>query len=414
MHGEEVVDNLGLIDENDFYSPYNKDIFNQIVKVYKELNVIDFAIIMANLSDDTRKSAIMACEEFVTIHSFPEHLKVLKVLSQKRRLTNRISQLAFNDFELNDLKKIIDDEQNQKGFVNVEEKNKKNIETFEDGLNKQKPRIMTGMSSIDKTTGGIRKGCVFYLGARPSTGKTSLAINISCNQKHYNQKVMFFSLEMSSEMIFERMVASQKSINYNHFSTQSLNDAEQKITLEYMAELKEKSEFVVIDDIYTIEGICNAISEYKPDFVVVDFMQIVSTAQRHENVRVKVDYISSEFKRIAKSVNCSIMVLSQLSRSGKDAPTMSELKESGALEADGDYIALLHRPYVLKKDDPSVDPEKTELLLDKNKFGRTGKVELRFDLKHQKFYEIEYNKEPVFKSVESFMDDEEWEELIIE
>ena len=68
---------------------------------------------------------------------------------------------------------------------------------------------------------------------------------------------------------------------------------------------------------------------------------------------------------------------------------MSDLKESGGLEQDGDYIALLHRPYVLNKNDENVRPEDTELLLDKNKFGRTGKIDLWFDLKHQRFTEYD-------------------------
>jgi replicative DNA helicase len=68
---------------------------------------------------------------------------------------------------------------------------------------------------------------------------------------------------------------------------------------------------------------------------------------------------------------------------------MSDLKESGGLEQDGDYIALLHRPYVLNKNDDNVRPEDTELLVDKNKFGRTGKIDLWFDLKHQRFTEYD-------------------------
>ena len=72
---------------------------------------------------------------------------------------------------------------------------------------------------------------------------------------------------------------------------------------------------------------------------------------------------------------------------------MSELKESGGLEQDGDYIALLHRPFVLNKGDYSIKPEDTELLIDKNKFGRTGKIDLHFDLKHQRFSEVDYTNE---------------------
>ena len=81
------------------------------------------------------------------------------------------------------------------------------------------------------------------------------------------------------------------------------------------------------------------------------------------------------------------MVLSQITRSGSEAPRMSDLKESGGLEQDGDYIMMLHRPYVLDKD-ASVDPEESYILLDKNKYGRTGKVELRFRGEFQRFTEV--------------------------
>ena len=190
-------------------------------------------------------------------------------------------------------------------------------------------------------------------------------------------------------MIFERMVSAEENIDYSRFSTQTLSDGEQERTAAYMQQVKASENFLVVDDAYTIENICNLISEIKPDLAIVDFMQIVSTTQRFQDVRTRTDYISGEFKRIAKRTGCAVMVLSQLSRNGREAPTMSDLKESGGLEADGDYIALLHRPYVLKKDDPTILPEDTQMLLDKNKFGKTGKIDLRFDLKHQKFYEVD-------------------------
>lgn len=90
----------------------------------------------------------------------------------------------------------------------------------------------------------------------------------------------------------------------------------------------------------------------------------------------------------AKRYNCHLMCLSQISRSGMDAPRMSDLKESGALEQDGDYIMLLHRPYVLCKDNPDVRPEDAQILLDKNKYGRTGMKRLYFDGEHQRFTEV--------------------------
>ena len=120
-------------------------------------------------------------------------------------------------------------------------------------------------------------------------------------------------------------------------------------------------------------------------------MQIITSLKHHENVRTKIDYISSELKRTAKKTNTCIILLSQLTRNNKEAPTMSDLKESGGLEQDGDYIALLHRPYVLNKSDSSILPTMAQLLLDKNKFGRTGVIDLYFDGSIQRFTEYQNN-----------------------
>ena len=133
----------------------------------------------------------------------------------------------------------------------------------------------------------------------------------------------------------------------------------------------------ILDDAYTVEDIARGIAQTKPQLAIVDFIQCIRTTQRFQNRRNEIDYISQEFKRLARRYDCHIMVLSQITRSGSEAPRMSDLKESGGLEQDGDYIMMLHRPYVLDKD-ASVDPEESYILLDKNKYGRTGKVELRF------------------------------------
>lgn len=390
---EEFQEKIQVLDKSDFNNPLRVKIFNCMKHHYNQNGKVDLIILISEL-DGPEKQELVNCAECSAFNNrFDDYFTRLLELSRNRRLYSRVSGLLFEDFSLNDLQQIVDDENNKSGVSSGLEKGKKNIDAFIGGLGKQKPRIMTGFSTIDKVTGGIRKGCVFYLGARPSTGKTSFAINVAANQQRFNQKVLMFSLEMSSEMIFERLASSELFINYNKFSTQTLDDKDKKEITEFTEKYKSNENIIVLDDIYTIEAICNTISEIKPDLVIVDFMQVITTTQQFKDPRNKIDYISSEFKRIAKRLGCVVMVLSQLSRNGKDAPTMSDLKESGGLEADGDYIALLHRPYVLKKDDPSINPETTELLFDKNKFGRTGKMDLKFELKYQKFYEIEQYRE---------------------
>ena len=293
-----------------------------------------------------------------------------------------------NSVTVSSVQKMLDDENSKRITSNVKEVNERNIDAFVAELNKRKATLMTGFGNIDKVTGGIRKSTVFIIGARPSTGKTTFALNIAANQiTDPTKKVMFFSLEMSSEMIYERLMAAQNKIEYEKFSRNGLSEDEINLIATQSKKLKESERFFVIDDVYNVEQICNMISENKPSLAVVDFMQIISAVGKFENVRSRIDYISSLFKRTAKTTGCVIIVLSQLSRMGKEAPTMSDLKESGGLEQDGDYIALLHRPYVLNKNENECIPEDTQLLLDKNKFGRTGKIDLWFDLKHQKFYE---------------------------
>lgn len=258
--------------------------------------------------------------------------------------------------------------------------------TYIDSINKPKDVILTPLSAFNKTSGGIHRGTVFIIGARPSTGKTALALNIASYNALKGKKVLMFSLEMTSSMIIDRLLSDECSISYSLFLNK-LTDNEERIIKDYFNGRGKalKDNLKIIDDVYYIENICSYIENEKPDLVLVDFIQIIQSLQKTDSKRALIDYISSEFKRIAKRTNCSIIVLSQLSRSGKDMPTMSDLKESGGLEQDGDCIALLHRPFVQNKTD--YKPNEAQLLIDKNKFGKTGIIYLNFDGEHQRFTE---------------------------
>jgi replicative DNA helicase len=387
----DLKDKVLLLRTDDFFSSDHQEILSAMVRVYKKINQFDYAVLVAEI-DKRLKNEVKECiDSAISSVLFDEHFKILKELSSKRRLSEGFRLLDIEgDISTTSLQQLVDDENNRKLTTDVETVNARNIDNFIENLNKKKGSLMTGFGTIDSILGGIRKSTVFIVGARPSTGKTTFALNIAANQlKDANKKVMFFSLEMSSEMIYERVISAKHLISYESFSRNTLTDEETEIVKKEALELKKDGRFLVVDDVYNVEHICNLINENKPSLAVVDFMQIISATGRFENVRSKIDYISNLFKRTAKSTGCVILVLSQLSRGGKDAPSMSDLKESGGLEQDGDVIFLMHRPYVLNKGDRSIKPEQTELLIDKNKFGRTGKIDLHFDLKHQRFTEVE-------------------------
>ena len=134
-------------------------------------------------------------------------------------------------------------------------------------------------------------------------------------------------------------------------------------------------------------------------------MQNITTNERFDNTRTRIDYISALLKRTAKQANCVMMILSQVTRMGKDEPTMSDLKESGGLEQDGDYIMLLHRPYVNDKSNTDISEETTQVLLDKNKFGSCGVDDMSFDGEYQRFSEVDIYRNENKKSYEVYEDD---------
>ena len=386
---DELKEKVLLLEPDDFYYNEHRIICKAMINQVNSGKQYDFITVANECGQDFRTEIQNCIQLAISEQLFDEHFKLLKEMASKRRLIKQFQTLTIEgEISVSSIQKMLDDENGKRLTSDIKKNNDENIDSFVTGLNKRKGALLTGFGTIDKVIGGIRKSTVFIVGARPSTGKTTFALNIAANQiADPEKKVMFFSLEMSSEMIYERLIAAQNKIEYEKFSRNALSDEEIDVIKNQTDKLKNNGKFFVIDDVYNVEQICNLISENKPDLAVVDFMQIISAVGKFENVRNRIDYISNLFKRTAKATGCVIIILSQLSRIGKDAPTMSDLKESGGLEQDGDYIALLHRPYVLNKGDNTVHPEDTELLLDKNKFGRTGKVDLWFNLKYQKFFE---------------------------
>ena len=199
---------------------------------------------------------------------------------------------------------------------------------------------------------------------------------------------MFFSLEMSACMLWDRIASDILNISYSHAQEHNLSKSEYE-QLMVMGEIYKNLQ--TVDSVSEIEKIISLVYAAKPVLAVIDYMQIITSRKEFRDNRQRIDYISQMIKKCAKATQTSFIVLSQVTRAGKDAPTMSDLKESGALEQDSDYVFLLHRPYVQDKSD-DVSPREAVIKLDKNKFGNTGIIELDFDGKYQRFTQKEDGK----------------------
>lgn len=334
----------------------------------------------------------------ITTANMKSHIEMLKERSKRSRISNQLHEIMFADTTdemiagLNQLteqeNKIIASENNTDLTIH-----QKQYQSFIEDIYtpyNRKERIWTGFSGIDSCLCGLRKGSISMIGARPSTGKTAFALNVASQQIKDNKKTVFFSLEMSANQIYERLMSNILGIPYGLFNNKNLEEKHKTKIAKYLSESLNDDKFLVRDDLYNIEDITRTVSRVKPDLVIIDFVNLIRTSKKTNSRREEIDYISSEIKQTAKRHKCHIMTLSQLARASRDAkdkaPNMSDLKESGALEQDNDYIMILHRPYVQNKS--SHAPEDTTLIIDKNKYGTAGIKQMKFDGAYQKFNEI--------------------------
>ncbi|MDM0113166.1 replicative DNA helicase [Variovorax sp. J22R133] len=248
--------------------------------------------------------------------------------------------------------------------------------------------IRTGFDEFDKMTSGLQPGDMIVLAARPSMGKTSLAINIAEHVAlNEGLPVAVFSMEMGAAQLAVRIVGSIGRIDQGHLRTGKLTDEEWPRLTEAIEKLRTIS--LHIDEtpgLTTSELRANSrrlARQYgKLGLIVVDYLQLmsVSTAMNDENRATAVGEISRGLKMLAKELKCPVIALSQLSRGVESRtdkrPMMSDLRESGAIEQDADLIMFIYRDDYYNKE--SKEPGVAEVIISKHRNGPTGTVKLGF------------------------------------
>ena len=248
--------------------------------------------------------------------------------------------------------------------------------------------VRTGFYEFDKMTSGLQPGDMIVLAARPSMGKTSLAINIAEHVAlNEGLPVAVFSMEMGASQLAVRIVGSIGRIDQGHLRTGKLTDEEWPRLTEAIEKLRNVS--LHIDEtpgLTTSELRANArrlARQYgKLGLIVVDYLQLmsVSTSMNDENRATAVGEISRGLKMLAKELKCPVIALSQLSRGVESRtdkrPMMSDLRESGAIEQDADLIMFIYRDDYYNKE--SKEPGVAEVIISKHRNGPTGTVKLAF------------------------------------
>lgn len=265
--------------------------------------------------------------------------------------------------------------------------------------------IQTGFMDLDDKTRGLHRGDMIVLAARPSMGKTSLAMNIVENialghksEDHVPRPVAIFSLEMSREQLVQRMICSRAEVSFHTIISGRLSGTDHRKLMDAADSMVKAEIFLDDTPAIDIDGLRSSARRLKKkhdiDLIVIDYMQLLhSRNSRVENRQQEISEISRGIKAMAKELNLPVLVLSQLNRSpeAKDRsgkPRLADLRESGSIEQDADVVCLLMRPS--KYEDPdNAKTDKHEALLDiaKQRNGPTGIIKLYFEEDITRFYD---------------------------
>ena len=396
-----------VIDSNDFYRDAHRRIFDKMVALNERHDAIDFVTLKEELAkagqlDEVGGPAYIAslADGVPRATNVEYYSKIVKEKSTLRNLIYAANKILTNAYEADqDSDIVLDDAESaifavaddrlKAGFVPMRELVKESFPKIEQ-LFEQKRLITgvpTGFVDLDEMTRGLQGGDLVIIAARPSMGKTSLVLNIAqyvATQPEYS--VGFFSLEMSKESLFLRLLTAEAQVDGHRLLSGAIGGKDYgriSHALETLSSMK-----LFIDDTANI-GVLEMRAksrrlqaEHGLSLLIVDYIQLMSGRGRFENRTLELASISRSLKGLAKELSVPIVVLSQLSRAPESRsdhrPQLSDLRESGALEQDADVVVLIYRDDVYNKDPNSPDAGTAELILAKQRNGPTGTVRLAF------------------------------------
>ena len=394
-----------LIDSPDFYRHAHQQIFDKMVSLIDRDEVIDLVTLKeelnraGNLNEVGGPAYIAALVDGVPKSTNVEYYaKIVKEKATLRSLigsANKILTTAYQDevepeVQLDQAESEIfqiADGRLTEGFQSLKDLVPGGIETLEKLENQQGgfTGVPSGFTDLDRYTSGFQPSDLVIIAARPAMGKTSLALNIAQHVGIKTEKTVgVFSLEMSKQALFLRMLTSEARINAHKFRGGFLGSEEYKKMSEALNTLGEAKVF--IDDstsVSVLEMRAKARrlkSEHGLHLLIIDYLQLMQGRGRFENRNLELASISRSLKGLAKELDVPVIALSQLSRApesrSEHRPQLSDLRESGALEQDADVVLFIYRE---DQYDRKPENENTaEVIIGKQRNGPTGTVRLAF------------------------------------
>ena len=395
-----------VIDARAFFRDAHRRIFDRMVALAERSQPIDLVTLREELERSGEVEEVGGPAYIASlVDGVPRatnveyYAKIVKEKATLRSLIFSANKILANAYEADQEADLILDEAESAIFSVAEDRIKAGFVPMRQLVHESFPKIerlyehkslITGVAThlpeLDKLTRGFQPGDLVIVAARPSMGKTSLVLNICQHVATHGGGVAgFFSLEMSKEQLFMRLLASQARIDNYKLLSGAIAGADYGKILEAMEKLADAKLYVDDTPAMTVLEMRaksrRLQAEHGLTILAVDYIQLMSTGGRYENRTLELGSISRSLKALAKELNVPVLVLSQLSRAPEarsdKKPMLSDLRESGALEQDADVVILIFREEMYKQDAPEVQG-KADLIIAKQRNGPTDTIEVAF------------------------------------
>ncbi|MSO30667.1 MAG: replicative DNA helicase [Acidobacteria bacterium] len=407
VHNDAFNSAVQVIQSGDFYRDAHRRIFERMIALNERHQAIDFVTLKEELSragdiDEVGGPAYIAslADGVPRATNVEYYSRIVKEKATLRNLIYAANKILTNAYEADQESDLILDEAESAIFAVADDRIKAGFIPMRDLVKESFPKIEqlfeqkrlitgvpTGFVDLDEMTRGFQAGDLLIIAARPSMGKTSLVLNMAQHvATQPDRTVGFFSLEMSKESLFIRLLTAEAQIDSHRLMSGAIGQKDYgriSHALETLSAMKLHIDDTANISVLEMRAKARRLqAEHGLSLIVVDYIQLMSGRGRFENRTLELAAISRSLKGLAKELSVPIVVLSQLSRAPEaradHRPQLSDLRESGALEQDADVVILIFREDAYNRDPNHPDAGIAELILAKQRNGPTGVVRLAF------------------------------------
>ena len=416
-----LVDVTELLSPDDFYDLNYRDVYNVILEMTQRSKPVDMLTLSAELSDrglleklggQSFLAAIV--DSTPTAANAEYHARIVRDKAVRRRLIsagNAITRMGYEEGK--DLSELLEDAErlvfevsktrNESNFKSLAEVMKPTFDKIQEAFAREDNSLTgidTGFIDFNKVTRGLQRGALNIIAARPSMGKTALAMNIARNVAVKTKlPVLVFSLEMGAEQLAMRLLGAEARMNLQDLINGTFANNDWRTLQEAASTLIESPLYIDDSSILTTVEMKARSRRFKAKhgelgLIVVDYLQLMSSSRTMDNKQNEVAEISRGLKAIARELDVPVIALSQLSRAvesrNEKTPQLSDLRDSGAIEQDADLVGLLYRDSYYAKDQDARNDSSASLDIAKNRNGPTDKVPLVFLREYTRFEDKAY------------------------